>query len=244
MTQPSSQHLYVMQNEFGCIKIGRSVDPWQRLLNLRQTEHCIVELIAAFEGGGEDEEAIHFELDAFRLEGEWFDGGKEARAAIQQIFEPVLLDWKYAHDAAGAALWLDHLRAVRGANYVRQMLTRQIGILRAATEASGFHDEAIFRCNHLVNSGERVWILCDDQDGQAVNTWHNPETGEREVIPAYTATIEDALRAWPSELRPQNWSGSPIECCIAALTAMRSRLPKVPRPSTPRSNSKSERTFR
>jgi hypothetical protein len=57
-----------MQNEFGCIKIGRSVDPWQRASALSQSEHCRVELIAAFEGGGEDEEAIHIELDDFRLE--------------------------------------------------------------------------------------------------------------------------------------------------------------------------------
>lgn len=59
MTDPRTQMMYVMQNECGCIKIGRSVDPWQRRLNLRQSEHCTVELIAAFNGGGEHEEAIH-----------------------------------------------------------------------------------------------------------------------------------------------------------------------------------------
>ena len=136
MTEPSSQHLYVMQNEFGCIKIGRSVDPWERRRALQHTEHCTVELVAAFEGGGEDEEAIHIHLHDHRLEGEWFDGSDEARAAVHRIFELDPSDWKFAHDPDGAAKWLDHLRVVRDAKYIYRALTGAIGQLRAATEPS------------------------------------------------------------------------------------------------------------
>jgi hypothetical protein len=229
MTEPSSQHLYVMQNEFGCIKVGRSVDPWQRRLNLRQTEHCRVELIAAFEGGGEDEEAIHVELDAFRLEGEWFDGGEAARGSIQRIFGLEPLEWKYAHDVSGAAEWLNHLRVVRGANYIRNAITREIGLLRRATEASWVYDGAIFSCCHLAKTGDRAWVVVEKRGGETVNIWSNSDTGKQEISPAYTASLTAALLAWPAELRPADWSGSPIECCTAALVALRAQLPNIKR---------------
>lgn len=231
MTEPTSQDLYVMQNEFGCIKIGRSVDPWQRRLSLRQTEHCQIELVAAFEGGGRDEEAIHIELECFRLEGEWFDGCEDARAAIERIFGPDPLEWRFAHDTAGAVKWLDHLRVVRDASYIRRALSREIGRLRTATDPSWVHDGAIFWCRHLAETGIRLMLLADTRKGQTVNVWHNPASNQREVLPAYTSSVEEALLAWPNDLRPTSWEGSPFECCIAALDAVRARLPKVARPT-------------
>lgn len=229
MTEPTSQHLYVMQNEHGCIKIGRSVDPWQRCKSLRHTEHCQVELVAAYEGGGEDEESIHLELSDFWLEGEWFDGADNARAAIEGIFGLGPLEWKFAHDATGAAKWLDHLRVVRDGAYVRRALSRVIARLRTATQPSWVHDGDVFWCRYLAETGNRLMLLTDIQNGRTVNVWHNPATDKQEALPAYTSSVEEALLVWPDDERPASWEGSPIDCCIAALDVLRTRLPKVAR---------------
>ena len=69
----------------------------------------------------------------------------------------------------------------------------------------------------------------EKRQGEVINVWYHSDSEKREVLPAYTSSIEAALLAWPDDLRPDTWQGSPFECCIAALTAMRSRLHKVPR---------------
>lgn len=232
MTDPRTQMMYVMQNEYGCIKIGRSVDPWQRRLNLRQSEHCTVELIAAFNGGGEHEEAIHIALRSYRLEGEWFDGSDAARAEIGAIFDPCNLEWRFDHDPVGTANWLNHLRVVREANYTRKAIAREIGILRSATEPSWVYDHGIFRCCYLAQTGTKPKLLADKESGETVIVWMNPETGSRVVLPSYTQSVELALLAWPDDIRPSVWEGSAFDCCIAALRAVKARLPKVPRPGS------------
>lgn len=228
MTEPTAQNLYVMQNEFGCIKVGRSVDPWERRRNLCQSEHCKVELVAAFEGGGEDEEAIHIELDEYRLEGEWFDGTGEARAAVESIFQMHPSEWKFDHDPDGAAKWLDHLRVVRAARYIDRMLAGVIATLRKTTEVSWVYDGDIFFCRHLAETGTRPFISAERRRGKVVTVCYTSDN-KRQVLPAYTSSVEAALMAWPDDLRPATWEGSPHECCATALAAMRSRLPKVPR---------------
>jgi hypothetical protein len=202
MPDPRKQQMYVMQNEHGCIKIGRSVDPWQRRLNLRQSEHCFVELVAAFTNGGEHEEDIHIALRSYRLEGEWFDGSDAARAEIAAIFAPCVLEWRLDHDPLGAANWLNHLRVVREANYIRKAFARQIGILRAATEPSWVHDHGVFSCRHLAEFGTKPPLLSAKVDGKTVNVWIKPDTGSRVVLPSYTTNSELALLAWPEDVRP------------------------------------------
>jgi hypothetical protein len=226
MTDPTSQNLYLMQNEFGCIKVGRSVDPWERRRNLCQSEHCTVELVAAFEGGGEDEEAIHIELDEYRLEDEWFDGASEARAAVERIFRLDPSEWKFEHDPDGAAKWLDHLRVVRHAKYIDRTLVGQISSLRLATEPSWVHDCGIFFCRYLAATGHRPAIGREMRRGKAISVWYSPGSSTAQLLPAYTSSVEAALLVWPDDLRPILWEGTPIECCIAALTKIRARLPK------------------
>jgi hypothetical protein len=232
MTDPTSQHLYLMQNEFGCIKIGRSVDPWLRARKLPQTEHCRIELIAAFEGRGEEEELVHLELVEYRLLGEWFDGADLARRAINQLFEIDDSEWKFAYDPEGTARWLDHLCVVRRTSYIRKALTRSIGLLRAAKQGSWVYDGDIFRCRFLAAHGENPVYGPEKRDGEVVCVWLHDE--KRELVPPYTASVEQALLAWPEDLRPGKWEGTAIECCIAALVAIRQSLPKTPRRSEAR----------
>lgn len=223
--------MYVMQNEHGCIKIGRSVDPWRRCLNLRQSEHCCVELVAAFTNGGEHEEGIHIALRSYRLEGEWFDGSDAARAEVAAIFAPCELEWRFDHDPLGAAKWLNHLRVVREANYIRKAIAREIGILRGVTDPSWVHDRSIFWWHYLAQYGTKpTSLLPVKESGKTITLWIDPDTGSREVVPAYTSNTDFALLAWPKDIRPNTWEGTAFDCCIAALTAIKARLPKVPRP--------------
>jgi len=232
MTDPTTQLIYVMQNEHGCIKIGRSLDPWQRRLNLRQSEHCNVEVVAAFEGGGEHEEAIHLALGCYRIEGEWFDGSDRARAEIAAIFAPHVLEWQFSHNPDAAANWLDHLRVVRAANYIRKAIAREIGILRAATEPSWVYDRGVFWCRYLAETGTKPKLLTAKEGGETVNVWLNPDAGSRVVLPRYTASPELALLAWQDDVRPGAWDGTAFACCIAALQEIKSRVTKVPRRTT------------
>ena len=232
MTDPRTQMMYVMQNEYGCIKIGRSVDPWQRRLSLRQSEHCTVELMAAFNGGGEHEEAVHIALRSYRLEGEWFDGCDAARAEISAIFAPCILEWPFDHDPVGSANWLNHLRVVREANYIKKAIAREIGILRSASEPSWVYDQGIFWCCYLARTGLKPKLMAGKEGSKTVIIWTNPETGSRVVLPSYTQSVELALLAWPDDIRPIAWEGTAFACSIAALTAVKARLPRVPRPGS------------
>lgn len=229
MTDPTTQHLYVMQNEFGCIKVGRSVDPWARQYALRQTERCQVELVIAVEGGGEDEEGIHYSLRKHHLVGEWFAGTDAARKAVVKEFRPLTLEWKFDHDPEGAAEWLDHLRVVRAAYSTRMGITREISILTTAAEPSEVYDYSLLRIFHYAKAGEDAVIVRQWQRPNKPLAWQNPATGEVEPIPAYSGNVDVALSAWPDDVRPETWDGTAIECCIAALRAIRLRLPKVPK---------------
>ncbi|WP_072383710.1 GIY-YIG nuclease family protein [Novosphingobium sp. NDB2Meth1] len=229
MTDPMVQDLYVMQNEFGCIKIGRSIDPWRRVHALRQSEHCRVELIAAFEGGGEDEEAMHIELDAHRLEGEWFDGCDEARKAVSEIFGSEHLEWKFEHDPVGRERWLTHLRVSREASAIRSVIARVLEMLRRAKEGSYIFDSYIFFCRFVAEHGRRPALIGAEKNGRSLTLWRDPETEDAGEVPAYTSSIDLALLAWPDDCRPTSWEGTVIDCCIEALIALRKALPKVPR---------------
>ena len=103
--------------------------------------------------------------------------------------------------------------------------------MRTATGPSWTYDGSIFQCRYLAETGNRIWALTDKPNGHTIAVWYNPETDRQEVIPSYTSSIEEALLAWPDDLRPATWEGWPIECCIAALIAIRTGLPKVARRS-------------
>lgn|GEM_PF-6047419 len=229
MTDPTAQHLYVMQNEFGCIKVGRSVDPWQRRHSLRQSEHCQVELIIAVEGGGEDEEAIHYRLRKHHLVGEWFNGTNATRNAVAKEFQPLALDWKFRHDPEGAAEWLDHFQVVRKADANKKWITSEIGIMRGLPEPHYIHDGAVFSISYFYRNGEQAIVSVGRVDGRSTYIWHHPVTGERIAVPEYTSNLALALTAWPDDARPASWEGTAPECCIEALRAIRRMMPKVPR---------------
>jgi len=84
-SRPSDQHLYVMQNEHGLIKVGRSVDPERRRLALQISCWCRLELVAILPNRGGEEEWTHMQLATHRLGHEWFAGTLEAKHAVSRL---------------------------------------------------------------------------------------------------------------------------------------------------------------
>ncbi|CAB3803905.1 hypothetical protein LMG28138_05424 [Pararobbsia alpina] len=63
--RPQDQYLYVMQNEHGLIKVGRSIDPARRRLVLQSQCGCNIALVASLHQRGPDEEWVHSLLADF-----------------------------------------------------------------------------------------------------------------------------------------------------------------------------------
>lgn len=105
----------------------------------------------------------------------------------------------------------------------------KIGILRANNEPHYFFDLFIFRLAYQDANRQQPKVVRAARSVPYPFGWEHPDTGVVTAIPRYTASVDDALLAWPDELRPTTWNGTAIECCIGALEALRSRLPKVPR---------------
>lgn len=227
MVKTTDQNLYVMQNEFGFIKIGRSVDVERRRLTLQTTERCKISVVEEFAGCGDLEEDLHIEMADFHVAGEWFDGSDEARDALSGFIgaDDPPIEWPYKNDQDMAVAWLQHIEVVRHAAAIRKALDREIGILRSADGPSFVHDCSIFAVKFRADTGRRCWITC----GKIESKWFDTDSGTNGIVPAFTASLENALLAWPESDRPQNWNGTAIDCCIAALTAIRARLPRVER---------------
>lgn len=231
LVEPTAQHLYVMQNEYGLIKIGRSVDVERRRIALQTTERCQIKIVEIYTGCGDMEEDIHLDLDDHRLAGEWFDGSDEAKAVLRELIagdDPPIV-WPYAYHREEAAAWLDHINVVRHADAIRRELYREITILRDATEPSWVYDSGIFFVRWRAVTGERPALHSGRVKGKTVTHWRDPDSDASGIVPTFTASIADALLAWPDDIRPEAWEGTAIECCIAALTAIRNRLPRVDR---------------
>ena len=228
MVQPASQHLYVMQNEFGLIKIGRSIAVETRRNNLQQTERCKIEIVAVFDLWGSLEETIHLELEEFRLIGVWFAGDDEARAAIEEVINPdAPFVWPFTYDEPRAEEWYDHLSVVRAASYINKELYRTVRDMKGSGEPSWVHDSRIHSALHLARTGQRAMISIETRNAETVVVEHREDDTES-LVPAYTATVANALLVWPEDIRPASWEGTALDCCIAALEAVRRQLPKVP----------------
>lgn len=228
MTDPITQDLYILQNEHGCIKIGRSVNVEQRVAQLRKSERCKIEIVDVYRECGDMEEDLHIDLDDFRIIGEWFLGTDEARTAIHEVMgdDDLPFEWPFAFDLAATEKWVDELDRVRDAASVKRELLREIGILRTATEPCWSLDGRIFGVKDYAETGGRCHQRPARTKGTKNYEWFDPEAGTSGIIPSYTSDIASALLVWPEDIRPATWEGSPIECCIAGLAAIRARLPK------------------
>jgi hypothetical protein len=225
MVEPAHQDLYVMQNEFGLIKIGRSVDADARRKLLQSQEQCRIELIAVLPGWGDQEERVHIALRDYHLMGEWFHGHREARAAILAAVDlPSETLWRYSINHKAARQWIEQLERWREDRKLDKEFGREIATLARADGPHYTHDISIWM---LVYRGELrlPWRMTfRDLNGAKVRMVDKLDGMPEAPIPSFTSDITAALMIWSDEDRPAIWEGSALQCCVAGLKARKRRL--------------------
>ena len=204
-----------MQNEHGLIKIGRSVDPERRRRVLEAEERCRIVLVAVQENWGRFEEAIHIDMDDFRIMGEWFSGDAFARElALIHFGMPKDTKWPFELNQMAAEAWLDELEQWRTIRSVRKSIDHTIQTLRRAEPGAPFLDFHIWHTIWVVARGKDWWVSVD-RKGRDIVT-NSSDEAPRQIL-AYTTDVEAALTLWPDGDRPARWLRSAKDCCIAAL---------------------------
>ncbi|WP_425985756.1 GIY-YIG nuclease family protein [Brevundimonas sp. TWP1-2-1b1] len=225
MTQPDSQALYVMQNEFGLIKIGRSLNPELRRKNLQSNERCAIAIVAVLEKQGHLEEAIHLSLMDHAIEGEWFDGTAAARAAVIRAI-PTLgaCDWPFEHCANGAAEWLDELYERRDQRSVEKLYRRILQVHLQQSKPGPDADGAICHLISIIETGQTASLMYERLKGEKVVYVCHPGSRDRQLAPRYTTNLALALALRPDDIRPAVWEGAAYDCAIAAMAARHHQL--------------------
>jgi hypothetical protein len=82
LTQESDQHLYVIGDPTGPVKIGKGKDVHQRLRDLQIGNPRPLTLLHVEENVGNLEVLLHRLFKPYWLQGEWFDFGEEDAVAL------------------------------------------------------------------------------------------------------------------------------------------------------------------
>lgn len=86
LTNPDEGQVYFIQAEGGGpIKIGKAVDPWQRLSQLQTGYHEPLKILAVMPGGLHAEKELHQKFAAYRVKGEWFLASDEILEFIRRL---------------------------------------------------------------------------------------------------------------------------------------------------------------
>lgn len=221
--------LYVMQNEHGLIKIGRSVDPEQRRRQLQRLDQCKIELVKVLSSRGRREPAVHRALRKHHIEGEWFEGHDASRAAITRVLRAGVLEWPFPLAESDSEAWLDRLFDVRSLRLARKEYDRQLRELRHCGPG-WVADSRIWSMLSYSQTGK--WPMFDvGGEGDAVVLTAYGDGDISIVVPPYSAEIELALTLWPEDAAVVSWDGDAHACCAAALKVVGNRLfsrPKKP----------------
>jgi len=152
----TAQDLYVMQNEHGLIKVGRSVDAEKRRRALEVTERCRIVVVSLLSGQGEREEQVHLKLRRHLIEGEWFNGTAAARRAAVKTLglepEPV---WPFAYDRAAAEVWLESFFGWRDERAIDRLFGRLLTRIRSVTDPAWIANCDIWHLLCVSETGER-----------------------------------------------------------------------------------------
>ncbi len=203
--------LYVMQNEFGAIKVGRSVEPEERKRQLVQELRCKIKLVTVMPKAGHREEWCHLQMAEHSLVGEWFAGTLAARNHIAKLLKATFT-WPYEEDAEGLARWLERVADGRGHQYWRKrertVIRRLLGALQGTSKVRQYLDGDIA----LLVGYES---LTSGRNGDEAR-WRGE--GPYVVIPKYTHSIEAAKLLWPDDAPgPEPTTTDPLEYCLEAL---------------------------
>lgn len=219
MTKPETQTLYVMQNEFGLIKIGRSLDPERRRRSLQSDERCSVALVVSLTGQGHREEVTHLSLSDHLIEGEWFKGTADAQEAISALLpEVATVEWPFHYDAVVAEAWLQDFFDRRDRRSIRKQFYRMLNVhVRGGSPGYGTDVMIGIMLSELAGENEHA---------EPSPAFVRPVGASKPQEPLnYSTDVRVALNVWPEDCRPASWNGSALECAIAALEEHYRRLP-------------------
>jgi hypothetical protein len=214
-----SKWLYVMQNQHGAIKVGRSADPASRLKALEKSIGCEIRLIAALPEHGEQEERVHIRLRRYHFTGEWFSGCASCQKAISQTLRLTKVRFPFSWKRARAEQWRRTMHLASVLPRMRKERVRLIGLLKAVE--TGLHNGAVQRGGHWLDFS--IWFEMNQRINRLFFGDDRPIDATQLKIAPYTTDLSAALSLWPEEKRPTQWSeqhvGSTVElnCCIAGL---------------------------
>ena len=225
---PNKQDIYIFQNQFGLVKIGRSIDVEKRRKAVERTDKCSVALVAILPGAGRSEERLHDLLVDFRVTGEWFDGSRGMKEVLEKATKKKIPLWPYEFDRVPASDWLKQLEILRDEEARSRQFYRMIQILSSSSAPNIYSDWQIW--NFLYPNSRRQLVLFyfdgeqkifHDNNGNkriAINPLKkNGNITANKFVPRYTAEVSDAILAWPKQLRPVIWEGTAIDCAIQGL---------------------------
>ena len=223
LRRPSTRglFLYVMQNEHGIVKIGRSDNPERRTLEVQKAARCKVSLIATFPDAGHFEEWLHIQMDAFAIGFEWFEGTQQSRDALASLLG-IDLQWVYP-SSGNAQAWTERLMDSGAERYWRKRERDVMRRLKGAVIGEGiFRNEGngsdsldSYIAPHV---GFRDPVCRDTRNGQPANLARFGDSEKMTLIPAYTRSMDAALSLWlPDPYRTIPTYARPIECCFHGL---------------------------
>jgi hypothetical protein len=211
--------LYVLQNEYGLVKIGRSRDLEQRRASLTRRHQCAIAKVHVLENSGHLEEWIHLTLASHRLAYEWFSGDPNSRGAIETLIG-TKLTWPYEYNAAQGLEWIEKVHDVQALDYWRRQERNLVRNLKSAVTGTGRYADY---------NADKAWLL-ESEIGRVYDGYTDLSVGElvtgiregdasRTQVPQYTRDMAAAMRLWAADTpvsrrRPVH---DALDCCLAAL---------------------------
>lgn len=82
--EPDALVYFIKNEDNGHIKIGHSIDPEKRLLDLQVSNSARLSIISTRDGGEPMEKHLHQKFAHLKIRGEWFTPGDDLLAYIQE----------------------------------------------------------------------------------------------------------------------------------------------------------------
>lgn len=190
--------LYVMQNEHGLIKIGRSVDPEQRRRQLQLLDQCQIKIVTVLAERGRREPAVHRALRKYHIDGEWFAGDVVSREAMVRVLRVGDLRWPFSLAEAAAEAWLERLFDLRAVRLAEKEYGQQLRELRHC--GPGWNaDSRIWSMLWYSRTGKWPMFDVTHEGGEVVLDAYGTDDDVPIRVPHYSAEIELALTLWPDD---------------------------------------------
>ncbi|QKR98698.1 GIY-YIG nuclease family protein [Sphingomonas sp. CL5.1] len=215
--------LYVLQNEHGSYKVGRTWSVKRRIYEIQRSDVCKIFPIFSLNECGPWEVYIHNKIRKHVLLNEWFKGNDESRMDLQNLLETNLI-WRTIYNQKDENKWLKDLELSKMRRYTVKLLQYEIRYLND-TERNKLRDYSIIDFVSKIISND----VYDRVLGTGIAQIFREEERKRSysgkyLIPDFTIDVDSALLLWPNDIRPDYWHGSAIETSAALLRYLRCKV--------------------